>query len=252
VLPWESTTGDALAQRELLAGMETALDLEDVRNAERFVEALKKEPETVDGDIDQGRLDLLRGRLVQAQEKLEAALKLDVGSTEAMHWLARVEEKRGETSEARNLVDKILARDPGNLVALTDEMEFAANRSNYAVAALAQMARMKRMPEVEAAEYCRLGAIWLKLKNLPQAEQALGIGLGKDPYSYSCILAMGEVYRKTGRTAEARESFEKLLRWYPDGDPEVYEALAELEEQMGDRHAAWNTRKKKRRIFGAL
>jgi spermidine synthase len=251
VLPWEATTGNAEVQRELLAGMETALDLKDVRNAERFVEALQKEPETVEGDIGQGRLELLRGKLVEAQEKLEAALKLDVGSTEAMHWLARVEEKRGEKSEARNLVDKILAQDPGNLEALTDEMEFAADRSNYAVAALAQMARMKRMPEVQAAEYCRLGAIWVKLRNLPQAEQALGIGLGKDPYSYSCNLAMGEVYRETGRTAEARASFEKLLRWYPDGDPQAYEALAELEEKMGDRDAAWNTRKKSERIFGA-
>jgi len=251
VLPWGTTTSDPEAQRELLAGMKTALDLEDVPNAQRFVDALKNGPETVEGDVGEGRLELLRGNLVQAQEKQEAALKLDAGSMEAMHWLARVEEKRGEKSEARDLVDKILARDPGNLEALTDEMEFAADRSNYTVAALAQMTRMKIMPEVESAEYCRLGAIWMKLRNLTEAEQVLGMGLQKDSYSYSCNLAMGEVYRETGRTAEANESFEKLLRWYPDGDPQAYEALAELEEKMGDQDAASNTRRKRERIFGS-
>lgn len=256
VLPWgvgdqRTTPSDPEAQRELLAGMKTALDLEDVPNAQRFVDALKNGPETVDGDVGEGRLELLRGNLVEAQEKLEAALKLDAGSMEAMHWLARVEEKRGEKSEARNLVDEILARDPGNLEALTDEMEFAADRNNYTVAALAQMTRMKIMPEVEAAEYCRLGALWMKLRNLTAAEQVLGMGLQKDSYSYSCNLAMGEVYRETGRTAEARESFEKLLRWYPDGDPQAYEALAELEEKMGDQDAALNTRRKRERIFGS-
>jgi spermidine synthase len=251
VLPWRSTINDPKAQGELLAGMKTALDLEDVPNAQRFVEALKHGPETVDGDVGEGRLELLRGNLMEAEERQETALTLDAGSMEAMHWLARVEEKRGEKNEARNLVDKILARDPENLEALTDEMEFAADRSNYPVAALAQMARIKIMPEVGASEYCRLGAIWMKLRNLTQAEQVLGMGLQKDSYSYSCNLAISEVYRETGRTAEARESFEKLLRWYPDGDPQTYEALAELEEKMGDQDAASNTRKKRERIFGS-
>jgi Tfp pilus assembly protein PilF len=205
----------------------------------------------VDVDIAEGRLELLRGKLVEAQQKLEAALKLDANSIQAMHWLARVEQKRGEKREARNLVDNILAREPGNLDALTDEMEFAADRSDYMLAALAQMTRMKTMSEVNAAEYCRLGAIWMKLGNLPKAEQVLEMGLQKDPYSYSCNLAIAEVYRETGRTLQARGSFEKLLRWYPDGDPQAYEALAQLEENMGDRKAAWNTRRKRERIFGS-
>src|SRR5262249_33503293 len=125
VLPWGTTTGDPEAQRELLAGMKTALELEGGPNGQGVVEALKNGPETVDGDVGEGRLELLRGNLVEAQERQEAALKLDAGSMEAMHWLARAEEKRGEQNAARNLVDKILARDPGNLEALTDEMEFA-------------------------------------------------------------------------------------------------------------------------------
>lgn len=257
VLPWRvggekaAASADPNAQRELLAGVQTALDLQDVEKAQRFVEVLQQEPETVEADLAEGRLEFLTGKLVEAQEKLEAALKLDPNSTDAMHWLARVEQKRGEKSEARNLVDTILAREPGNLDALTDEMEFAADRSDYMVAALAQMARMKTMSEVNAAEFCRLGAIWMKVGNLSQAEQALESGLRKDPYSYSCNLAIGEVYRETGRTVEARRSFEKLLRWYPDGDPQAYEALAQLQENMGDREAAWNTRRKRERIFGS-
>jgi spermidine synthase len=238
-------------QRSLLAGVETALDLKDEANAQKFVELLQKQPESVAGDIAQGRLDLLRGSLKEARAELQAALKLDANSAEAMHWLGRVDERSGEKNEARDLVDRILAREPGNLEALTDEMEFAADRGDYRVALIAQLARMKTMPEVEAAEYCRLGAIWMKLGNLPEAEKALETGIRKDPYKYACNLALGEIYRETGRKALARETFEKLVRWYPDADLDVYIALAEVDETLGDREAAEEVRRKGERVVGS-
>ena len=237
-------------QQSALAGVETALDLKDEANAQRFVGLLQKQPESLAGDIAQGRLDLLRGSLKEARAELELALKLDANSAEAMHWLARVDQQSGEKGEARDLVDRILAREPGNLEALTDEMEFAADRGDYRVAVIAQMARMKTMPEVEAAEYCRLGAIWMKLGNLAEAEKMLETGIRKDPYKFACNLALGEIYRETGRKALARETFERLVRWYPDADVDVYMALAEVDEALGDREAAEEVRRKGERVVG--
>jgi spermidine synthase len=246
--PLPASLAPGKTQPALLAGVQTALDLNDEANAQRFVDALLQQPESVATDIAQGRLDLLRGSWKEARAELEAALRLDPNSTEAMHWLARVEEKSGEKNEARDTVDRILARDPGNLDALTDEMEFAADRGDYHVAVFVQLARMKTMPEVEAAEYCRLGAIWMKLGNLPEAEQVLETGLRRDPYKYACNLALGEIYRETGRNALARETFEKLVRWYPDADVDVYMALAEVDEAMGDCKAAEEVRRKRERV----
>ena len=94
VLPWgvgdqRTTTSDPEAQRELLAGVKTALDLQDVQHAQRFVEALKKGPETVDGDIGEGRLELLRGKLLEAQEKLEAAPAYWICTCASTVWPSR-------------------------------------------------------------------------------------------------------------------------------------------------------------------
>jgi spermidine synthase len=233
----------------LEAGAETALDLRDTANAQRFLTALRSQPETVAGDIAKGRLDLLQGSAKKAKADLQVALKLDGNSVEAMHWLAIAENQNGEKTEARATVDKILEREPGNLTALTDEMEFAADREDFRIALLAQLTRMKAMLDPTAAEYCRLGAIWIKLSNFAEAEQALQKGIVKDSYSYACTLEMGEIYRETGRYAEARESFEKLIRLYPDLEVNIYKSLAGVYLALGDKKSAEAVLRKGHRMF---
>jgi spermidine synthase len=239
----------AEARRALEAGSETALDLNEAPNAQRFLSALKSQPESVSGDIAEGRLDLMRGALADAESALEAALKLDPNSPEALHWLATAENRNGDASSARSLVDKILERHPNNLPALTDEMEFAADRKDYRIALLAQMSRMKVLSDSPASEYCRLGAIWMKMSNLAEAEPTLLKGILKDPYSYACNLELGELYRETRRFSLARQQFETVIRLYPDSDVTIYKSLAGVYLSLGDTESAESTLRKGHRIF---
>jgi tetratricopeptide (TPR) repeat protein len=235
--------------RSLEAGVETALDLNDAPNARRFLSALKAQPESVPGNIARGRLALMEGNLTDARTAFEAALRLDPGSAEAMHWLAVAENRNGQTTDARALVDKILERHPDNLVALTDEMEFAADRKDYRIALLAQLSRMKILSDPPASEYCRLGAIWIKLSNLAEAEPALLRGISKDPYSYACNLELGELYREMRRLSLARDYFEKVIRLYPDSDVTIYKSLAGIYLSLGDTDSGQSTLRKGRRVF---
>jgi len=235
--------------RSLEAGVETALDLNDAPNAQRFLSALKTQPESVPGSIARGRLALMEGNLTDARTAFEAALRLDPGSTEAMHWLAVAENRNGQTTDARALVDKILELHPGNLVALTDEMEFAADRKDYRIALLAQLSRMKILSDPPASEYCRLGAIWIKLSNFAEAEPALLRGISKDPYSYACNLELGELYREMRRLSLARDYFEKVIRLYPDSDVTIYKSLAGIYLSLGDTDSGQSTLRKGRRVF---
>jgi spermidine synthase len=239
----------AEAGRSLEAGVQTTLDLNDTANAQRFVNALKSQPETVAGYIAQGRLALAQGQLADAKSDLEAALKLDTGSTEAMHWLATAENRNGEASRARLLVDKILESQPGNLTALNDEIEFAADREDYRVALIAQLARMRVLGDPPASEYCRLAAIWIKLGNLGEAEPSLLRGVAKDSYSYACNLELGELYQQTGRLSQAQQHLEKVLRFYPDSDVTVYKSLAGMYFSLGDKQSAQAILRKGRRVF---
>jgi spermidine synthase len=233
----------------LEAGIQTALDLNDTLNAQRFAEALKSRPESVAADIAQGRLALTEGQLFEAKGDLEAALKLDANSTEAMHWLAKAESRSGEATKARLLVDKILESHPDNLTALNDEIELAADRGDYRIALIAQLARMKVAGNPPASEYCRLGAIWIKLGNLTEAEPALLRGAAKDPYSYACNLELGELYRQTSRRSLAKQHLEKVVRLYPDSDVTIYKSLAGVHFSLGDKKSAQEILRKGRRIF---
>ena len=92
---------------------------------------------------------------------------------------------------------RFLAAIPNYLPALTDKMQFAVDRNAWGIALLAQLNRMAVMPDPPAAEYCRLGAMWMKMGNTKEAEPVLLRGLAKDPYSYACHLELGELYRET-------------------------------------------------------
>jgi tetratricopeptide (TPR) repeat protein len=210
---------------------------------------LNAQPESVSGDIAQGRLKLMNGDLAHAKFALQAALKFNPDSLEAMHWLAVAENRDGHTDAARALVDKILQQDPHFLPAISDEMEFAADRKDYRIALLAQLARMKVLSVPPASEYCRLGAIWIKLGNLAEAEPVLLEGTSKDPYSYACNLELGDLYRQTGRLALAQERFQTVIRLYPDSDVSVYKSLAWLYFSIGEPKAAQAILRKGHRIF---
>jgi tetratricopeptide (TPR) repeat protein len=236
-------------RRALEAGVETALDLKEAPNAQRFLGALNSQPESASRDIAQGRLDLMNGKLAEAKSSLQSALKLEPNSREALRWMAVAENRDGQADVARALVDKALEQDPHYLPALSDEMEFAADRKDYRIALLAQLSRMKSLSDPPASEYCRLGAIWIKMTNLAEAEPVLLKGTLKDPYSYACNLELGELYRETQRLALARAYFETVIRLYPDSDVSVYKSLAGLYLSIGDTRSARSILRKGHRIF---
>jgi tetratricopeptide (TPR) repeat protein len=233
----------------LQAGSATALDLSDAANAKAFLDALESQPESAGRYIAQGRFALMQGALPDAQSSLKAATKLDPDSPEAMHWLAVVEHRSGDDTAARLLIEQILKRHPRFLPALDDEMQFAADRKDFRAALLAQFSRMALIPDPPASEYCRLGAIWMKLSNLTEAEPVLLKGLLKDPYSYACHLELGELYRETTRFALARQHFEWVVRFFPDADATTFRSLAGVYVVLGDIASARSILRKGLRLF---
>lgn len=237
------------AQSALEAGSMTALDLKDTAAARMFVKALEAAQKSATVYIAQGRFALMNEDLSSAKSHFETALQMEPDSPEAMHWLAVTEHKRGEEADARSLVAQILKTNPRFLPALTDEMEFATDRKDFRIALLAQLNRMAVMPDPPASEYCRLGAIWMKISNFAEAEPVLLRGISKDPYSYACHLELGELYRRTGQLLLARENFELVVRFYPDYDPAVFRALANVYTGLGDSRSAEAVLRKGLRLF---
>ena len=233
----------------LLAGATTALDLNDRANAKNFLEALDAQPESAREDVARGRLAWLEGSLPSAELSLEAALKLDPDSLEAMHWLAIAQQGNGEEPAARSRVAEMLKRNPRFLPALDDEMYFAVARRDFREALSAQLTRIAVIGDAPAYEYCRLGGIWIALSHIADAESILLEGLQKDPYSYACHLELGELYQRTGQLPLARENFEWVIRFFPAAEATVFGSLAEVDLLLGDRKSAHSVLGKGRRLF---
>ena len=238
-------------QPALEAGSITALDLKDSVAARIFLKALESQPESAVRYIAEGRFALMQDDFSRSKSSFEAALRLEADWPEALHWLAVVEHKSGDEAHARDHIGKILQTRPHFLPALTDEMQFAADRKDFRLALIAQLNRMVVMPDPPTSEYCRLGTIWMKLSNFTEAEPVLLRGLSKDPYSYACHLELGELYRAIGRTVLARQNFEFVVRFYPDYDPAVFVALSAVYSDLGDSRAAAAILRKGLRLFPA-
>ena len=239
----------AEVRRALDAGAETALDLNNTPNAKSLIAILESQPGSAQGYVAQGRFALLQGNLPDAKSFLAKALAADSGSPEAMHWLAVAEHRSGDDASAQLLVSQILQRHPGFLPALEDEMLFAADRKDFQVALRAQLQRMALMSDPPSSEYCRLGAIWMKMSNPTAAQSVLLKGTLKDPYSYACHLDLGELYRETGRFSLARQHFESVVRFFPDADATIFRSLAGVYVVLGDMKSARSILRKGRRIF---
>ena len=235
--------------RVLQAGSVTALDLNDTANAKSFVAALESQPSSAQSYVAKGRFALMQGMLPNAKSYLEEALKEDPSSPQVKHWLAVAEHRSGDDFLAQLHVSQILERHPGFVPALDDEMQFAADRRDFQVALSAQLKRMSLMPDAPASEYCRLGALWMKIPNLAEAEPVLLKGTLKDPYSYACHLELGELYRETQRFSLARQHFEWVLRFFPDADATIFRSLAGVYVVLGDMQSARSVLRKGRRNF---
>ncbi|HEX7958512.1 MAG TPA: fused MFS/spermidine synthase, partial [Terriglobales bacterium] len=235
--------------RALAAGVATALDLDDQHNAPRFIASLESQPPSAALHIAKGRLALMRDDPASAKSSLDAALKLDPASLDAMHWLALAEHRQGNDTQALAIIDQVLKRDPQYLPALQDQLQFAADRKDFRTALHAQLQRMSLMPDPAASEYCRLGTIWMKISSFSEAEMFFRKGLQKDPYSYACHLGLGELYRETARFPLARQQFEWVVRFFPDSDPSTFRSLAGVYVVLGDMNSARAILRKGQRVF---
>jgi tetratricopeptide (TPR) repeat protein len=241
--------GKADIQPALENGITTALDLGDTATAANFLKAPDFQSESATRFLATGRLALAQGDLHSAESALQNAARLDPDSPLVAHWLAIAEQRSGKDASAEALIERVLAQHPEFLPALRDKTQFAVDRSDFQTALHAELKQMELMDEPPASEYCRLGVILIKLTHIVAADAALQKGLRKDPYSYPCHVALGQLAVLTGKYPQARQDFEWLVRFFPDSDVSIYRSLAGVDLILGDVKASQIAVNKGHRIF---
>ena len=101
------------------------------------------------------------------------------------------------------------------LLALADSL--ASRRQEWTTALRAQTRLAVLRPD-SAEGQCQKGDLLLRANQTRAAEEQLLRGLGIDPYAFLCHRDLGELYRATGRNAEAIRELDWVVRYFPEAD----------------------------------
>jgi spermidine synthase len=238
----------ALAGQEtgpaLLAAAETALEVGPKRAA-RFLDLIHDPVPRI--EVLRARSDLANKRLREALERLERA-SLEPNHYDRSYWLAVAQERSGQRIVAEATLDALLAREPTHAKALASKVELASARGDWASAISTQTNVVALAPEVASA-WCRLGDLYLRSSDLAAAEAPLKKGIERDPYAFLCHRDLGELFRASGRTAQAIDELQWVVRYFPEADPKTFASLALAFDAAGDHQQAEAALQKGKRIF---
>jgi predicted Zn-dependent protease len=95
------------------------------------------------------------------------------------------------------------------------KVSLSSQRKEWPAAVEAQERLTQLRPE-SAAKQCNLGDLYLRANNLTEAEAPLVKRLRLDSYAFLCHRDLGELYRATGRTADAIKELEWSFGFFPE------------------------------------
>jgi spermidine synthase len=222
----------------LAASAATSVNQEDPGGADRFLLAVDNRPVTSRLAIIRGRAALARSNFQSAFRAFDAALVIDPNSLEAAWGLAESNRRFGNNEKARDALEKILDRDPGNLRALASLAKLDADFSRWPEAEALQRRLMAADPHAGAAGCAQLAEILLHEDKTDEAYRTLLDCLAEDHYDYQTQLNLGELLLKQKKWAEAREHLEFVMRYYPDEGSGIYPLLFQADRALADPSAA--------------
>jgi tetratricopeptide (TPR) repeat protein len=207
------------------------------REAEQTAESLRKTP-----DLNEQVMDAVLPALVRSKADSIVILMLDlVGQREQLSYsglrqLAAAYERRGELSEARSTLEKMVSADPANPAPLM-ELARVAEKQNDLKGALGYLAHARDLNPNYAPVHFFFGVVCIEL-NLPlEAKKSLQKALDLDPENAIYNYARGSVELQ-GRSAwQAIPYFKKFVAAKPN-DPRGHFALGAAEFASHDYEAA--------------
>ncbi len=216
----------------------TSANQDDADAADRFLLALDNHPATATVDTIRGRAALARSNYTTALYAFDAALALDPDSADAAWGLAEANRRFGNNEKARQLLQRVLARDPTNTRALASLAKLESDFSHWPAAEDLQRRLAAVNAHADVADCAALAEILLHEDNRGEARNVLLGCLAKDPYSLQSHLALGKFLARQQRWPEARPHLEFVMRFFPDEDAEIYPLLIQTDRALGDTSAA--------------
>ncbi|MCB1045002.1 MAG: tetratricopeptide repeat protein [Acidobacteria bacterium] len=175
--------------------------------------------------------------LDRAVEVLLHAIEIDANVPSFHVNLANVEDRRGHTEKALELVDIALALDPRFTEATTKKAMFLykLGRSEESKQILEEALSQDGDHPALVSAYVQ----WVLIRNAEwsSAEELLRAGLKRDPFHVLCWRLLGQSLKEQGRVSEAIDAFREGLKRRSD-DAELHGLLGVLLASSSDSHQA--------------
>ena len=228
VLAANPRDNDALVLRASLAlGRGRALDaITDLRAV------LRDQPDSAPVLRTLARAHMQNNEPDLALEQYRHAVQVDPANNELRNEVADFMIRRGNTEEARRLLDAVIASDPQNLVAL--ELEYRALSTAGDATAARDVAGkiVTAYPESPLGYYFQ-GMLYEAKGDFASAKSLYERSLEKAPLGAEPLTALARVYVRTGKKADAQAYLLKLVDKTPTHGVAL-NMLAELATSDGD------------------
>lgn len=228
----------SLRDDALAAAAETCLNLQDLDDADHFIRLLEGRPVTAAIATVRGRLALAHSNFEGASRAFDEALASDPASIEAAWGRAEADRLSGNGEKARQEFMRVLDRDPNHLRTLESLKQLAKEYSLWPQAEYFQLRIITSDPHPDSGAYSELAELFLRVGDVEHAYRAMQDSLSRDPFNFQTQINLGELLHNQKKWAEARQHLEFVKRHFPDGDAATYSLLYEVDNALGDPHAA--------------
>ena len=184
-------------------------------------------------DLVEGRLRQARGELEQAQASFERALARHPEAPEPLIALVQLDLQRNKSSQAKQRLEQVLARNPihlyasgllGEIALIGGDQPAAENRFREAI---------QRKPDW-VQPWLHLATLKLTQKRPDEARETLENGLKAIPKSEEMHLLLAKTLSEAGEVDRAIEEYEALLRLNPRSLVVANNLASMLTDQKGD------------------
>lgn len=171
------------------------------------------------------------GQYQKGEDLLRKAVSLEPDNYWYKQTLASYYRKRGENDKAVGVIEEIAARFPSRLEPLMELVDLYARSEDYTkvVHALDRLEKLDGKSEQISMEKFRM---YLQMGDLEQAFTEIESLAKEYPYEMRYLNILGDVYLENGRSDEAYDIFQKVLKEEPGYAPAML-SMASFYEKTG-------------------
>jgi tetratricopeptide (TPR) repeat protein len=199
--------------------------------------ALAGQPDNVEALFELGRAEFFANRHAEAMVAFEKVWKLDSASLRGLAAMVEVELARRAPGAARRLIEVELDKAPArnDILMLLGSTASRTGAHDMAIATYEKvLSRIGAQSNGAAEVFLRLGDAYRIKDDMPKAVEALQKARALAPQREPVLVALAQTLDQAGRRAEARDTYEGILKLNSDNAPVANNLAFLLADTGGD------------------